>query len=98
MERNPSNLSNPITVTYGTDLLQHFDEKQEGKSKCVKVHMISHRYGKGAGKTENAKDKFTYHSFVLMEWDHGNHCTIAEIGWLNGLSGYKAKSNCIGDT
>ena len=35
--------------------------------------------------------------FPVLEWDHGEYCTIVEIGYLNGLGGYKGKSNWFHD-
>jgi len=82
----------PLTVTYGTNLLPHFQKKTGGDPLCKRIHMISFRYALGEGKKEKAKDFLTYHSFVLMEWDHEQFCTIAEIAWLNGVSGNNGKA------
>jgi len=87
----------PLTVTYGTNLIQHYQASLEGESRCERVHMISHRYAKGKGKIENPRDLLTYHSIVLLEWDHGQYCTVAEIGYLNGVGGCKGKSNWYED-
>jgi len=65
-----------------------------GDDKCVAVHMISHRYYVAK---ESAKDKLTYHSVVLLEWDHGKFCTLVEGAYLNGIGGYKGKSNWYDD-
>mmetsp|Transcript_6914 Transcript_6914/g.13501 ORF Transcript_6914/g.13501 Transcript_6914/m.13501 type:complete len:84 (-) Transcript_6914:676-927(-) len=54
--------------------------------------MISHRYATG-GRAESKKEKLTYHSLVLLEWNHGEYCSVVEIGYLNGLGGCKCKSN-----
>jgi hypothetical protein len=39
----------------------------------------------------------TYHSVVLLEWEHGKFCTIIEGAYLNGIGGYKGKSNWYDD-
>lgn len=70
------------------------DENKLKEARCVKVSMVSHRYAK---TNENIKDHFTYHSFALLEWDHHEYCTVAEVGFLNGLSGYMGRSNHIED-
>ena len=28
----------------------------------------------------------TYHSFVLLEWEHGKYCTVVEGAYMNGMS------------
>ena len=55
--------------------------------------MISHRYS--CGDNESMKDKITYYSLALLEWDHGEHCTVVEGAWLGGLGGAGGKSNWI---
>jgi len=88
-----------LTVTYGTDLLDKFSPKNldgEDDPVCTMVHMINHRYA-SPKKSESPKDMITYHSFALLEWDHGKYCTVVEIGYLNGLGGYKGKSNWFDD-
>jgi len=82
----------PLTVTYGTDLIDHFKVPEEKDPLNTRVHMISHRYATG-GRTESKREKLTYHSFVLLEWNHGEYCSVVEIGYLNGLGGCKCKSN-----
>ena len=53
--------------------------------------MISHRY---ARLKENPKDRLTYHSICLLEWEHGEYCTVVESAYLNGMGGYQGKSKC----
>jgi hypothetical protein len=76
-------------VVYGTDMV-----KTLGDDKCTHVHMVSHRY---AAARESPKDRITYHSIVLLEWEHGNFCTVVEAAYLNGIGGYKGKSNWYDD-
>lgn len=52
------------------------------------------RYAKAK---ESAADRLTWHSAVLVEWEHGAHCTVVELAWLNGLGGYGGKSNFVPD-
>lgn len=78
------------SLSYGTNMIHSVDQK----SNCAMVHMMSHRY---AVANESAKDKLTYHSIVLLEWDHGRYCTVVELAFLNGLGGYKGKSNFYDD-
>ena len=90
---------------YGTNIIKQFEEERFERSKglgwhrqlqpspkCVKIHMISHRY---ATLNEKWKDKITYHSFAFLEWDHGLHCTVIELAYLNGLGGYNGRCNHI---
>ena len=59
----------------------------------VRAHLVSHRYAK---QRESPKDLLTYHSAVVLEWSHGQHCTVVELAWLNGLGGYAGRSNwCV---
>lgn len=39
----------------------------------------------------------TYHSIVFLEWDHGKFGTVVEGAYLNGIGGYKGKSNWYAD-
>lgn len=71
-------------LKYGTDLV----EAVTTDDICTAVHMVSHRY---AVARESPKDKLTYHSIVLMEWDHGMYCTVVEGAFLNGLGGYNGR-------
>jgi len=83
--------------TFGTNIIKAFEEDRlmsgNPSSICVKVHNIAHRYPKGS--KEGLKDKFTYHTLSLLEWDHGEYCTVVELGFLNGLSGRNGQSNWI---
>lgn len=81
-------------LTYGTDMMRHMEESKDAGSLCTLVHMMAHRY---ARVHENPKDKLTYHSVVLLEWDHGKYCTVVEAAYLNGLGGYRGKSNFYHD-
>mmetsp|Transcript_12895 Transcript_12895/g.19531 ORF Transcript_12895/g.19531 Transcript_12895/m.19531 type:complete len:615 (+) Transcript_12895:153-1997(+) len=94
-------------VLHGTNIIKQFEKERfekgnrfgrnnriEPSPKCSKVHIISHRY---AVKSERWKDKLTYHSFALLEWDHGEHCTVVELAFLNGLGGYSARCNHLED-
>jgi len=46
---------------------------------------------------ENPKERFTYHSAILLEWDHKKYVTVVELALLNGLSGYSGKRNWYDD-
>jgi len=95
-----SNCNNPpdLTVTYGTNLLSRFKCKDDDDDpRSTRVHMISHRYATGGSRTETPKEKLTYHSIVLIEWDHRRYCSVVEIAYLNGLGGYRCKSNWYAD-
>jgi hypothetical protein len=43
------------------------------------------------------KELNTYHSAVLLEWDHGLYTTVVELATLNGVSGRRGKSNWFHD-
>jgi len=86
-------------LTFGTDILKTFEKERviSGNSacRCVKVHNIAHRYS--VGNNEGFKDRHSYHTFSLLEWDHKKYCTVVELGSLNGISGYNGKSNWLED-
>ena len=63
-------------------------------AKAVRAHLFSHRY---SVENESIKDKLTYHSIVLLEWDHREYCSVVELAWRQGLGGYKGRSNWIED-
>mmetsp|Transcript_23829 Transcript_23829/g.57456 ORF Transcript_23829/g.57456 Transcript_23829/m.57456 type:complete len:554 (-) Transcript_23829:529-2190(-) len=90
---NKASSQPPISLRYGTDIKT---STYDGDPTCTMVHMINHRYS-SPKKSESAKDKLTYHSFILLEWDHRKYCSVVEIGYLNGLGGYKGKSNWFED-
>ena len=55
------------------------------------------RYAKAK---ENLKDRITYHTGVLIEWQSSSgrrYCSVVELAWLNGLGGYRGKSNFVPD-
>lgn len=78
-------------VVYGTNLIKGLSD---GENKCTYIHMISHRYAK---ERESPKDRLTYHSICLLEWDHGRYCTVTEAAYLNGIGGYRGRSNWFDD-
>jgi hypothetical protein len=77
-------------VSYGVNMLQEI----ETDPVCTHIHMISHRY---AVERETPRNRITYHSICLLEWDHANYCTVVEAAYLNGIGGYKGKSNWYRD-
>jgi hypothetical protein len=94
----------PDRCLFGEDMIKQFERDRLKKSsngllapspKCIKVHMISHRYA--VGDNVQVRDRLTYHSFALLEWDHGKYCTVVELAYLGGLGGYTAKCNWLLD-
>jgi len=57
-------------------------------------HQVSHRY---AVLRETPRDRLTYHSLCFLEWEHGLYGTVIEAAFLNGIGGYKGKSNWYDD-
>lgn len=84
-------------VTYGTNIIRQFQKDSFAMSKaapkCNRVHMISHRYA--TGDSQQIRDRFTYHSLALLEWDHGKYCTVVELAYLGGIGGYLGRSNWV---
>ena len=80
------------TFHHGMDMHSSFLEleKTEGPCYAKMVHHFSHRYAK---TNEGAKDRLTYHSGILVEWNHGRYCTVLELAFLNGVGGWGGRSN-----
>ena len=85
----------PLKLTYGTDILEHF-RGSDWDAQNTRSTMISHRYSTG-GRPEGPKESLTYHSVVLLGWDHRKYSTVVEIGYLHGIGGYRGKSNWYDD-
>jgi len=93
-------------LRFGTRMkeqLRNFLAKEQKKDraavtipKATMIHQFAHRYALGKRK-EGMKDKLTYHAGILLEWDHGKHCTVIELAWLNGIGGYGGRSNWVPD-
>lgn len=64
---------------------------------AVAAHLFAHRYALGPGKVESNRDLLTYHSAVLLEWDHGRYTTVVELATVNGVGGRRGKSNWYHD-
>lgn len=80
---------------FGENILRAFHE--EGKiPNATRVHAFAHRYSRGP-KPETRKDKITYHTGLLMEWDHGKYCTVIELATFNGVGGRYGKVNWMHD-
>jgi hypothetical protein len=77
-------------LSYGTDIIRALSSDE----RCTHVHMLSHRY---AVQRESPRDRLTYHSLCLLEWEHGQYCTVVEAAYLNGIGGYKGRSNWYHD-
>jgi len=76
--------------TYGMELTRKLSNDI-----CTKIHMVSHRYA--IGRKESARDRITYHSVCVLEWEHGQYCSVVELAYLNGIGGYQGKSNFYDD-
>jgi hypothetical protein len=66
-------------LSYGTNMVRTVSNTP--RDQCSFVHMASHRYAK---LRESPRDRFVYHSVVLLEWEHGQYCTVVESAYLNG--------------
>jgi len=88
-------------MSHGTkmidDLKRDLAIKAAPMPQCTKVHLFAHRYARGKGHVETQKELMTYHSALLLEWDHGKYCTLIELATLNGVGGRKGKSNWYDD-
>jgi len=64
------------------------------EARAVWCHAFAHRY---PVEKETLSDRQTYHTGVLVEWDHGRFMTVVELAYLYGCSGYKGRSNWCED-
>lgn len=83
------------TCYFGKEGVELAKESESREGKAVRVHMFGHRYAK---KKESLKDTVSYHTGVLVEWDHQQFSTVIELAWLNGIGGYSGNSNYIYDS
>lgn len=85
-------------MRHGEDIIRQVqaDSKEHKTPEPVvsNIHLFSHRY---ARLKEKNKDKLTYHSAILLEWDHGRFCTVVELATLNGVGGRMGKVNWCAD-
>lgn len=88
-------------VDWGDGMVRkvHQDAEELGVPvpECVKATVFAHRYALGAGKIESPQDLVTYHSAVLLEWDHGQFCSVVELANFNGVGGRNGRSNWYHD-
>jgi hypothetical protein len=62
------------------------------------IHRFAHRYARpGRGGRETRKQRVTYHGAILLEWSHGEFCTVVELATLNGVGGRQGKANWYSD-
>jgi hypothetical protein len=81
-------------LVYGARLLAVREGLPRADPVAARVHMFGHRYAK---LRETTKDRLTYHAALLIEWAHGEHCSVVELAWLNGLGGYGGRCNFVAD-
>lgn len=65
--------------------------------RVTRAHMIFTRNAPPKGRDESFGQMCIYHSMVLLEWDHGQYCTVADAAWLNEVGGYSGRCNWIVD-
>jgi len=83
-------------IAFGTGMLcgSHTVSKDIMQSKATVAHHFSHRF---ARVKYSLIDKMIYHEGVLIEWDHGRFCTVVELGFCRGITGYNGKSHWVDD-
>ena len=70
-------------------ILESFSADRTAPARAVRVHHFVYRYPKTWGMFTLLKDMMWWHTAVLIEWDHGLHTTVAEMGYIQG-SGWSA--------
>mmetsp|Transcript_17316 Transcript_17316/g.40637 ORF Transcript_17316/g.40637 Transcript_17316/m.40637 type:complete len:540 (-) Transcript_17316:273-1892(-) len=84
---------------FGKDIQRMLERrKATGKPvpQAVAAHVFAHRYALG-GRREDRRERITYHTAVLVEWDHGLYCSVVELGPLNGISARYGRSDWYPD-
>lgn len=95
-------------VIYGQNMIEQCSRERfqrklsSGESELVmprviRAHMVFTRNAPPKGREESFGQMCVYHSMVLLEWDHGQHCTVADAAWLNEVGGYSGRCNWIVD-
>jgi hypothetical protein len=89
-------------LTYGEDMIRSLQldlaKYDHVEPIATRIHHFAHRYARpGKNGYETSKQKLTYHGAILLEWDHGRHCTVVELATLNGVGGRSGKANWYPD-
>jgi hypothetical protein len=74
----------------GQAIAEHLEQPNVENPNATNASFFHHRY---YVPKETPRDRLTWHSAVLLEWDHGHHSSVIELAWLNGVGGYDGKSN-----
>jgi len=80
----------------GQVLLRDLQCFGETMPKVVAAHQFVHRYAVGS-RSETRADLATYHSAVLLEWDHGRYTTVVELGPMGGIAARRGRSDWYDD-
>jgi hypothetical protein len=87
-------------VRFGTGMISALHDDLSASNapmpRATRAHLVHHRYAMGK-KPETTKDKMVYHALVVLEWDHGRHCSVVELATLNGVGGRLGKVNWFRD-
>lgn len=70
------------------------DDAVTATATVTNVHLYSHRY---PVEKPTMKDSITWHSFLMVEWSHGQFTTVVELAYVNGVGGYSGKANWVED-
>mmetsp|Transcript_36614 Transcript_36614/g.105332 ORF Transcript_36614/g.105332 Transcript_36614/m.105332 type:complete len:522 (+) Transcript_36614:87-1652(+) len=83
-------------LLFGESMQRELDHDDEEFALAIAtdVHAFAHRYAKQA---ETFRDANTWHTGLLIEWSHRQFCTVVEVGFMHGVSGYGGKSNWFAD-
>jgi len=88
-------------LAFGRDMVcaLRADLRASGKAvpQAVAAHLFFHRYALGKGRVESRADLVTYHAAVLVEWDHGLHASVVELGPLHGVTARCGRSDWYHD-
>lgn len=89
------------SVVFGDEMIrnlrQSLNTSESDMPIATNVHLFAHRYALGEGRREGPKDLVTYHSAILLEWDHGLHTSVVELANLNGVGGRHGRCNWCAD-
>jgi hypothetical protein len=72
---------------------------------CLPIQLFGHlpymylpyMYHTDANSLNGGCDPFRYHGAILLEWSHGQYCTVVELATLNGVGGRWGRANWYAD-
>ena len=81
-------------LQYGVHLVRELEAAEHCREFVTKAHLVAFRYVH-TQSDYSFQDSLLYHTAIVLEWSHAEFCTVVELGFVNGLSGYDGRSNWV---